>query len=59
MKETDATNLKKNTCEILNDVHFRGERIVVTRYGKPMVTIIPAKDAETLKLSEDRRLERK
>lgn len=36
-----ATDLKNKVSEVLNRVHFKGEEVIVTKTGKPVVKIVP------------------
>lgn len=36
---------RENFSEIINRVAFGGERIVITRHGKPIAAIVPVSDA--------------
>lgn len=36
-----ATELKNRVSEILDEVYFNGKTVVVERYGKPLVEILP------------------
>ena len=45
MKVVSATELKRNTAEILNEVIYGGKTIEVERYGKIVIEMIPKKNA--------------
>ena len=36
-----STELKRNTAEVLNSVAFGKIEIIIERYGKPLVKIVP------------------
>jgi prevent-host-death family protein len=42
-----VTDARRNFGKLLNRVEC-GERIVITRYGKPLVALIPISDLELL-----------
>ncbi|MGH2558621.1 MAG: type II toxin-antitoxin system Phd/YefM family antitoxin [Thermomicrobiales bacterium] len=43
MSETiTATKLARNLSDILNRVHYKGERFIVERNGQPVAEILPA-----------------
>ncbi len=45
--------LRSNLAELLNRVQYAGDRITVTRNGKPAVAIISHEDLELLEAIED------
>lgn len=51
-KTISAYEARTNFGEILNQVYYQGEQIVVTKTGKPMVRIIKA-DKEPTKTVDD------
>jgi prevent-host-death family protein len=40
-------------ADLLSRVAYRGERVVITRHGKPLAALIPADDLELLERLED------
>jgi prevent-host-death family protein len=48
-----VTDARRNLGKLLDRVN-RGERIVITRYGKPFVAIIPISDFRLLDQPESR-----
>ncbi len=44
MKTVTAKYARQNFAEILNEVHFGREKIVITRSGKPLVVLTSTKD---------------
>ncbi len=51
MSDTDA---RRNFSKLLDRVE-RGERIVITRYGKPFVAVIPISDLRMLGQTKTKR----
>jgi prevent-host-death family protein len=49
-----VTDARRNFGKLLDRVE-RGERIVITRYGKPFVALIPISDFELLAQTKARR----
>ena len=47
-----TTELAERLADIIEIVHTRGERFVVERNGKPLVTIVPSGDAGGITWSE-------
>jgi len=41
-----ATELKNKVSDILNDVYFRRKIVIVERYGKPIVKIVPIQTSD-------------
>jgi len=54
MESVTAARLKNVIGEVLNQVQFRGERITLTRKGRPAAAIIPIADLRLLEEVEDR-----
>ena len=54
MTKVTATALKNRIGETLNDVEFRGERVILERKGRPAAAIIPIADLRLLEALEDR-----
>lgn len=54
MPKVTATALKNRIGETLNDVEFRGERVILERKGRPAAAIIPIADLRLLEALEDR-----
>lgn len=40
--------------DIINRARYRGERIILTRRGKPVAAVVPIEDLEVLEKMEDR-----
>ncbi len=53
MTTVSATDLKNRIGETLNDVEFRGERVILRRKGRPVGAIIPMEDLALLEKIED------
>ncbi len=45
---------RERFAELLNEAAFHGERVLITRHGKPVAAIVPAMDAELAQETEDR-----
>ncbi|MDF3149210.1 MULTISPECIES: type II toxin-antitoxin system Phd/YefM family antitoxin [unclassified Streptomyces] len=51
--EIPVTQARAELAELINRVVYGGERVVVTRHGKPLVALVSASDLERLeKLGE-------
>jgi prevent-host-death family protein len=50
--EVTATELARGLSDILNRVHYRGERFVVVRNGEPVATIGPTEITKSMTLAE-------
>jgi len=53
MDTVTATELKNRIGATLNDVEFRGQRVVLKRQGRPAAAIIPIEDLRLLERLED------
>jgi prevent-host-death family protein len=42
MKQMTAEEARRNFADLLNEVGFQGEEVVVTRHGKPIAKLTPA-----------------
>ena len=49
-----STKVRKEFSETLNQVAYKGERVVLKRYGKKVAALIPFGDYELLEALEDR-----
>ena len=54
MPRLAITEAREHLAHILNEVHYRGERVLVERRGKPLAAIVPPADLELLEALEDR-----
>lgn len=45
---------RDHLSEIINRARYRGERIILTRRGKPVAAVVPIEDVEALEKLEDR-----
>ncbi|MFI1393890.1 type II toxin-antitoxin system Phd/YefM family antitoxin [Streptomyces sp. NPDC020681] len=50
--EIPVTQARAELAELINRVVYGGERVVVTRHGKPLVALVSAADLE--RLEQDR-----
>ncbi|MET7358754.1 type II toxin-antitoxin system Phd/YefM family antitoxin [Streptomyces sp. NPDC005562] len=46
--EIPVTQARAELAELINRVVYGGERVVVTRHGKPLVALVSAEDLERL-----------
>lgn len=46
MEAMSAEEARKNFADLLNKVGIKGEEVVITRHGKPLVKMVPAVDDE-------------
>lgn len=44
MHITTATNLRQNTANIINNVYYQKQPIIIERHGKPFVKIVPIEE---------------
>jgi prevent-host-death family protein len=49
--EVPVTQARAELAELINRVVYGGERVVVTRHGKPLVALVSAADLERLEES--------
>lgn len=49
-----ASQARSEFSELVNDVAFRGERVVLQRHGKDVAAIVPIADFELLEELENR-----
>ncbi|MFF8422913.1 type II toxin-antitoxin system Phd/YefM family antitoxin [Streptomyces sp. NPDC015680] len=47
MKQMTAEEARRNFADLLNEVGFRGEEVVVTRHGKPIAKLVSAEADES------------
>jgi prevent-host-death family protein len=46
--EVSVTQARSALAELVNRVRYGGERIMVTRHGRPLAALVPAEDLERL-----------
>ncbi|MCF3961480.1 type II toxin-antitoxin system Phd/YefM family antitoxin [Streptomyces fuscigenes] len=51
--EIPVTQARAEFAELINRVVYGGERVVVTRHGKPLVALVSAADLEFLESADD------
>ena len=56
--EIPVTQARAELAELINRVVYGGERVVVTRHGKPLVALVSAADLERLEGDTDAAEER-
>ncbi len=54
MTTIPASKFRESVSDLGNRVNYGGERITVTRSGKPLFAVVPCEDAELLEALEDR-----
>ncbi|WP_344567570.1 type II toxin-antitoxin system Phd/YefM family antitoxin [Streptomyces axinellae] len=55
--EIPVTQARAELADLINRVVYGGERVVVTRHGKPLVGLVSAADLERLDAQEEREQE--
>jgi prevent-host-death family protein len=50
--EVPVTQARAELAELINRVVYGGERVVVTRHGKPLIALVSAADLERLEESD-------
>ncbi len=48
-----AVELRQRASAVLSRVEYGGERVAVTRHGKPVAAVVPMEDLEALEALED------
>ncbi|MFJ2647824.1 type II toxin-antitoxin system Phd/YefM family antitoxin [Streptomyces sp. NPDC087420] len=56
--EIPVTQARAELAELINRVVYGGERVVVTRHGKPLVALVSAADLERLEKEQEAAEER-
>ncbi|GAA2635608.1 type II toxin-antitoxin system Phd/YefM family antitoxin [Streptomyces vastus] len=51
--EIPVTQARAELADLINKVVYGGERVVVTRHGKPLVALVSAADLERLEELQD------
>lgn len=51
--EIPVTQARAELADLINRVVYGGERVVVTRHGKPLVALVSAADLERLEQAQD------
>ena len=46
--------VRKDLADLIGKVHYRKERMVITRHDKPVAALVPMDDVELLERLEDR-----
>jgi prevent-host-death family protein len=52
MLERSVSRARSEFAELANRVMFKEERVVITRYGRPAMALVPVADLERLKLTD-------
>jgi prevent-host-death family protein len=53
MKTLDVTKMRSELSETLNQVAYRGTRVLIERRGKPLAVLVPVEDLQLIELMED------
>ena len=53
MKQLAASRARANFAETINQVAYRGERVILHRRGKALVAVVPIADLAALEKLED------
>jgi antitoxin (DNA-binding transcriptional repressor) of toxin-antitoxin stability system len=54
MTELPVTQARKQWSDLLNQVAFKGERVLLRRNGKTIAALVPPADVDVLEALEDR-----
>lgn len=54
MTRMPATEARNRFSGIVNDVAFRGERVILQRHGKDIAAVVPVEDLALLEALEDK-----
>lgn len=54
MTRLAATEARIRFADVVNDVAFRGQRVVLQRHGKDIAAVVPIEDLALLEEMEDR-----
>jgi len=54
MTRLPASEARIRFAEVVNDVAYRGERVVLQRHGKDVAAVVPVEDLALLEELEDR-----
>jgi prevent-host-death family protein len=50
----EITEVRHNLAEVINQVAYGKERVLITRHGKQLVALVPVEDFQLLEELEDR-----
>ena len=53
MTDLKASEAKSDFGPMLERVHYHGERVRITKHGRPMAALVPIEDLELLERLED------
>jgi len=53
VNELPLSNARESLADVVNRIRFGGERIALTRHGRPVAALVPVADAELLERLED------
>lgn len=46
MRQMTAEDARRNFADLLNEVGFQGEEVLITRHGKPIAKLVPVTGQE-------------
>lgn len=55
--EVPVTQARSDLAELVNRVAYSGERVVLTRHGKPLAALVSPSDLERLEQAESERID--
>jgi len=47
LKVVQATQVRKDFQEVIDEVHYTGKSLVISKYGKPWVVVEPLPESDT------------
>ncbi|NLT05538.1 MAG: type II toxin-antitoxin system Phd/YefM family antitoxin [Solirubrobacterales bacterium] len=53
MDEMALSQARESLADVVNRIRFGGERVALTRHGRPVAALVPVADAELLERLED------
>ena len=53
MTKLDVTKARQAFAETVNQVAYKGERVLIQKHGKPVAALVPVADLELIEWMED------
>lgn len=53
IKQVSAMDVRKRFGDLLNEVHYKGDSVVITKAGKPMGALVSVELFERIRVMED------
>ena len=53
MNKLDVTKARQAFAETVNQVSYKGERVLIHKHGKPVAALVPVADLELIEWLED------